>query len=89
MKRINERKETEIIDAEEMRKRAAKMEKAAKKKSSESKMPEEKKAARANTKKTTKRPATKRGPSAKKHDMAEVDKMLLTQSLRKDLNLDD
>lgn len=89
VKRINERKETEIIDAEEMRKRAAKMEKAAKKKSSESKMPEEKKAARANTKKTTKRPATKRGPSAKKHDMAEVDKMLLTQSLRKDLNLDD
>ena len=29
----------------------------------------------------------KKGQSVKKHDMKEVDKMLLTQSLRKDLNI--
>ena len=33
--------------------------------------------------------AVKKGPSAKKHDMKEVDKMLLTQSLKRDLNLKD
>ena len=35
------------------------------------------------------RPVPKRGQSVKKHDMREVDKMLLTQSLRKDLDLRD
>ncbi len=35
------------------------------------------------------RPVPRRGQSVKKHDMKEVDKMLLTQSLRKDLNLRD
>ena len=33
-----------------------------------------------------KRPAPKKGQSVKKHDMREVDKMLLTQSLKRDLN---
>lgn len=36
-----------------------------------------------------KRPVPKRGQSVKRHDMREVDKLLLTQSLRKDLNLRD
>ncbi len=34
-----------------------------------------------------KRPEPRKGQSVKKHDMREVDKMLLTQSLRKDLDL--
>ena len=34
-----------------------------------------------------KRPVPRKGQSVKKHDMREVDKMLLTQSLRKDLDL--
>ena len=33
------------------------------------------------------RPMPKKGPSAKRHDMEEVDKMLLTQSLKNDLDL--
>lgn len=37
--------------------------------------------------KNGKRPMPKKGQSVKKHDMREVDKMLLTQSLKKDLNL--
>ncbi len=37
--------------------------------------------------KNGKRPMPKKGQSVKKHDMKEVDKMLLTQSLRKDLNI--
>ena len=37
--------------------------------------------------KNGKRPVPKKGQSVKKHDMREVDKMLLTQSLRKDLNI--
>ncbi len=37
--------------------------------------------------KNGKRPMPKKGQSVKKHDMKEVDKMLLTQSLRKDLNM--
>ncbi len=37
--------------------------------------------------KNGKRPTPKKGQSVKKHDMREVDKMLLTQSLRKDLNM--
>ena len=37
--------------------------------------------------KNGKRPMPKKGQSVKRHDMREVDKMLLTQSLRKDLNI--
>ena len=92
VKRINERQETEIIDAEEVRRRAERAEKAAKAENAPAKRkaPEGKRpATKQNVKKPTKRPATKKGPSTKRQDMAEVDKMLLTQSLRKDLNLDE
>lgn len=41
------------------------------------------------TAKSSKRPVPKKGQSVKKHDMREIDKMLLTQSLRRDLNLKD
>ena len=34
------------------------------------------------------RPMPKKGPAAKRHDMEEVDKMLLTQSLKNDLDLE-
>lgn len=73
VKRINERQETEIIDTETVRKKA------------DSQAQNRK----VNVKKSGKKPAPKKGPAAKKHDMKEVDKMLLTQSLRKDLNLKD
>ncbi len=39
--------------------------------------------------KNGRRPVPKKGQSVKKHDMREIDKMLLTQSLRRDLNLKD
>ena len=39
--------------------------------------------------KTVSKRTPKKGPGVKVQDMREVDKMLLTQSLRKDLNLDD
>ena len=65
VKRINERQETEIINAEAVRKNSG---------------------ARG-IRKDGKRPVPKKGQSVKKHDMREVDKMLLTQSLRKDLDL--
>ena len=73
VKRINERQETEIIDTETVRKKA------------DSQAQNRK----VNVKKSGKKPAPKKGPAAKKHDMKEADKMLLTQSLRKDLNLKD
>ena len=73
VKRINERQETEIIDTETVRKKA------------DSQAQNRK----VNVKKSGKKPAPKKGPAAKKHDMKEVAKMLLTQSLRKDLNLKD
>ena len=73
VKRINERQETEIIDTETVRKKA------------DSQAQNRK----VNVKKSGKKPAPKKGPAAKKHDMKEGDKMLLTQSLRKDLNLKD
>ena len=73
VKRINERQETEIIDTETVRKKA------------DSQAQNRK----VNVKKSGKKTAPKKGPAAKKHDMKEVDKMLLTQSLRKDLNLKD
>ena len=73
VKRINERQETEIIDTETVRKKAD----------------SQAQNRRVNVKKSGKKPAPKKGPAAKKHDMKEVAKMLLTQSLRKDLNLKD
>lgn len=75
MKRINERQETEIINTEEVRRKSGKG--------------QGRNAAAPSQKKVPRRPSAKKGPSAKKHDMREVDKMLLTQSLRKDLDLKD
>ena len=50
-------------------------------------------AVRKNAERKREKPVSKRtpkkGPGVKVQDMREVDKMLLTQSLRKDLNLDD
>lgn len=70
VKRINERQETEIIDTSEVRRRGRKG--AAKKNEQERRGPGRKATPR-------------KGPSAKRHDMSEVDKMLLTQSLNEDL----
>ena len=75
VKRINERQETEIINTEEVRRKSGKG--------------QGRNAAAPSQKKVPRRPSAKKGPSAKKHDMREVDKMLLTQSLRKDLDLKD
>lgn len=72
VKRINERHETEIIDTAEVRKRNKRQ------RVEEGRVAKHPSAGK---------PAPKRGPSAKKHDMKEVDKMLLTQSLRKDLKM--
>ena len=77
VKRINERQETEIINTEEVRRKSGKGQ------GTNAAAPSQKKA------KAPMRPSAKKGPSAKKHDMREVDKMLLTQSLRKDLDLKD
>lgn len=71
VKRINERQETEIIDPKEVRRRAGK----GTRKNGTSK------------KEKGERHTPRRGPSAKKHDMEEVDKMLLTQSLKDDLDM--
>lgn len=75
VKRINERQETEIINTEEVRRKSGKG--------------QGRNAAAPFQKKAPRKPSAKKGPSAKKHDMREVDKMLLTQSLRKDLDLKD
>lgn len=75
VKRINERQETEIINTEEVRRKSGKG--------------QGRNASAPVQKKAPKKPSAKKGPSAKKHDMREVDKMLLTQSLRKDLDLKD
>ena len=68
VKRINARQETEIMDADAVRKKSD---------ISSGRLG------------NSRRPVPKRGQSVKRHDMKEVDKMLLTQSLRKDLNLRD
>lgn len=64
VKRINGHRETEIIDAAEVRKRSKKQ-----------------------NKKPEIHSSVKTGASVKSHDMDEVDRMLLTQSLKQDLNL--
>ena len=60
VKRINGHRETEIIDAAEVRKRSRKQ---------------------------GRNPQIKEGAPSRSHDMDEVEKMLLTQSLKQDLNL--
>lgn len=69
VKRINARQETEIMDADAVRKKSG--------------------ASSGKSSVNNRRPVPRRGQSVKKHDMKEVDRMLLTQSLRKDLNLRD
>lgn len=82
VKRINERQETEIIDTEAVRRNSGAISPKKPHKTAE------KKEVYAGEKSVRKR-SPQKGPAAKKHDMREVDKMLLTQSLRKDLNLKD
>ncbi len=84
VKRINEHRETEIIDTDDVRRRKQKGGKVQPKRSE----------AELRTGKNGKggavskrRPDPQRGPSAKKHDIDEVNKMLLTQSLKKDLSM--
>ena len=84
VKRINERQETEIIDTNEVRRRTARKAKSAK---APAKRPENASERIVNKKPAGKRPAPKKGPAAKKHDIDEVNKMLLTQSLKNDLDL--
>lgn len=86
IKRINECQETEIIDPAEVRKKAKN---AAADKASKEGKPQPKKKPVKSDKRPAKRPAPKKGPSAKKHAIDDVDKMLLTQSLKQDLNLRD
>ena len=85
VKRINERQETEIIDTETVKKSAKPVEKK-QEKAAKSARPAQ---SAAKKKVPARRPAPKKGPSAKKHDIDEVNKMLLTQSLKRDLNLKD
>ncbi len=73
VKRINKRQEPENVDAAEVRRRNRSSGSSSAKKTVD------------NTR--VKKSQLKRGPAAKKHDMKEIDKMLLTQSLKKDLNL--
>lgn len=82
VKRINERQETEIIDAEEVRKKSKRAGGAAPKKLG-SKEPVRKAPAGKQRK-----PAPKKGPSAKSRVIGNTEQILLTQSLKKDLELD-
>lgn len=73
VKRINKRQDSEEVRGEETRRKSR---------------GEDRPAAKKNMRSTvTKTSRPKKGPAAKKHDIREVDKMLLTQSLKKDLNL--
>lgn len=77
VKRINERHGTEIMDTNKIRKnRQPKNDRA------EKVHPNQRQSNQGR-----KRPTAKKGPSAKKHDIDEVNKLLLTQSLKKDLNM--
>ncbi len=96
IKRINEREETEIINVAEARKKAEREAERARRQTDagrarDGKRPpvNRKTGRRDDVRSSAKRPATRRGPSTKRQDMTEVDKLLLTQSLRKELNLDD
>lgn len=84
VKRINEHQGTEIIDTDDVRRRGQKGGKVP------ARRPEREQRQGRNEKGGAvpkKRPEPQRGSSAKKHDMDEVNKMLLTQSLKKDLNI--
>lgn len=84
VKRINERQETEIIDTDEVRRRNRKGGKVLKGKEAR----EVKKARNAKGGAVPKKhPEQQNRTSAKKHDIDEVNKMLLTQGLKQDLNL--
>lgn len=75
VKKINERQETEIIDTAAVQHRNSKSEPTLKR-GRGGEVPK-------------KRPEAKRAPKARSHDMNEVNKMLLTQSLKQDLNIRD
>ncbi len=84
VKRINEHQGTEIIDTDDVRRRGHKGGKVQSKRSERELRQGRKGKGGAVPKK---RPEPQRGPSARKHDIDEVNKMLLTQSLKKDLNI--
>lgn len=75
VKKINERQETEIIDTAAVRL----------KDQGEERVPKRVRGGEV----PKRRPEAKKAPKARRHDMDEVDKMLLTQSLKQDLNLRD
>ena len=75
VKKINERQETEIIDTAAVR-RKDQREEHAPKRARGGAVPQ-------------RRPEAKKAPKARRHDMNEVNKMLLTQSLKQDLNIKD
>ena len=75
VKKINERQETEIIDTADVRRKNQRPERAPKR-GRGGEVPK-------------KRPEAKKAPKARKHDINEVNKMLLTQSLKQDLNIRD
>ena len=82
VKRINERQETEIMNPDEVRKMA--------KKSAENRNRSvSNNGVRISQANPGKKRPPKKGPVTKKHDMKELHKMLLTQSLKRDLNLKD
>ncbi|MCB6201624.1 hypothetical protein [Extibacter muris] len=82
VKRINERQETEIIDTEEVRRKARRGGAVSKK------APSGKETSRKAMAADGKKPAPKRGPSAKGRVIGNTEQILLTQSMKKDLNLD-
>lgn len=81
VKRINERQETEIIDTEEVRKKSKRAGKAAPKRAV-SKEPVNRPAG------VKRKPTPQKGPSAGSKVIGNTEQILLTQSLKKDLNLD-
>lgn len=83
VKRINERQETEIIDTEEVRRKARRSGGAAAKRP-----PVEREADRKAPAERKKKPAPKKGPSAKSRVIGNTEQILLTQSLKQDLDLD-
>lgn len=78
VKTINEREETEIIEPAEVRRRPRKEGETPKKRPPQNRDVQNR---------PKRRPEAKKGPSAKRHDIDEVNKLLLTQSLKQDLNI--
>ena len=79
IKTINEREEKEVVEPAEVKRHPRKEGEAPKKK----RPPQQQEA----QKRAKKRPEARKAPSAKRHDIDEVNKLLLTQSLRQDLNI--